>query len=277
MSAPLKPPFIYFGGKVNVAKQIVPLLPEHEHYIEPYCGSLAVLLAKSPSRMETVNDLDGRLVAFWRVLRDRPADLERVCVLTPHSRAEYQAAYEDAGDELERARRVWVVLTQGRGGAARHTGWRFFQDPNGSRISMPSYVSGYVSRIAPDARRLVGVSLECRPALEMVAAYGQHPGNLLYVDPPYLGSVRPGSEYRHEMRGDEEHRELLENLLGCRASVVLSGYASPLYDDLLCTWSRREIAARTGNGSGGSQARTEVVWSNRPFPQGHLFDLGEAS
>jgi DNA adenine methylase len=78
------------------------------------------------------------------------------------------------------------------------------------------------------------------------------------------------------MCGDDEHRELLKALLGCQSAVVLSGYASPLYDDLLSAWSRREIATQTGNG-GTARARVEVVWSNRPFPQGHLFDLGEAS
>jgi DNA adenine methylase len=54
-------------------------------------------------------------------------------------------------------------------------------------------------------------------------------------------------------------------LTQCRASVVLSGYASPLYDDLLCTWSRRELATQTGNG-GSDRERTEVIWSNRAFP-----------
>ena len=57
--------------------------------------------------METVNDLDGDLMNFWRVLRDRPAELERACALTPHSRAEYLACYEPATDDLERARRIW--------------------------------------------------------------------------------------------------------------------------------------------------------------------------
>src|SRR5581483_5983322 len=106
MSEPLKPPFTYFGGKLKLAERIAALLPSHQHYEEPFAGSLAVLLAKSPSPMETVNDLDGRLMSFWRVLRNRPGELERVCALTPHSRTEYLAAYEPAEDELESARRL---------------------------------------------------------------------------------------------------------------------------------------------------------------------------
>ena len=73
---------------------IVDLLPAHQHYVEPFAGSLAVLLAKPRSKMETVNDLDGDLMTFWRVLRDRPEDLIARCALTPHARAEHQAAYD---------------------------------------------------------------------------------------------------------------------------------------------------------------------------------------
>lgn len=282
----MKPPFTYFGGKTAIADRVVSLLPPHEHYVEPFAGSLAVLLAKPPSHMETVNDLDGDLMNFWRVLRDRPGDLERVCAFTPHSRAEYLACYEPATDDLERARRVWVNLTQGRGGQMRRTGWRFFEDPRGSHSSMPDYVHAYVSRLAPAAARLAGVSLECKPALDVIRAYARHPGTLIYADPPYLGSLRTlnsrhgrsrGPDYTHDLRTDDDHRELLETLLGCRSIVVLSGYASPLYDDLLCTWSRRELGTQTGNG-GTTRARVEVLWSNRPFPQASLFDLdGEAS
>lgn len=278
MGEVLKPPFTYFGGKLKLAERIAALLPPHQHYIEPFAGSFAVLLAKPPSPMETVNDLDGNLMNFWRVLRDRPDELERVCALTPHSRAEYQACYEPATDDLERARRVWVNLTQGRGGQMKRTGWRFYQDPRGSHSSMPEYLAAYVARICPAAARLANVSLECKDGLDIIREYGRHPDTLLYTDPPYLASLRSlnngrcrGPDYDHELRSDEDHRDLLEALLGCRAAVVLSGYASELYDGLLTTWFRREIATQTGNG-GSDRARTEVLWSNRPFPQGSLFD-----
>ncbi|MEU7787689.1 DNA adenine methylase [Amycolatopsis sp. NPDC049159] len=124
----MKPPLTYFGGKTRLAEQISAAFPAHEHYVEPYAGSLAVLLAKPRSRMETVNDLDGDLMTFWRVLRDQPDELTRVCALTPHARAEQLEAYAlgEVPDDLERARRVWVLLTQGRAGVMRNTGWRHF-------------------------------------------------------------------------------------------------------------------------------------------------------
>lgn len=262
----MKPPVPYFGGKTTIGPAVAALLPLHEHYVEPYCGSLAVLMAKRPSTWETVNDIDQQLMTFWRILRDRPDELARACALTPHARAEQQAAYEPAGDDIEAARRVFVMLTQGRAGTMRRTGWRHYVKPAG-QLAMPGYLRGYVDRIGPAAERLQHVSLECMPALDVIAKYGAHHEVLLYIDPPYLGSTRTRSwdGYPHEMRGEAEHRELAEVLHAARAAVVLSGYPSDLYDrELYAGWDRHTIAASTGQG-GTWANRTEVLWSNRPL------------
>ena len=280
-SVSLAAPFPYFGGKTSHAARIASLLPDHGHYVEPFAGSLAVLLAKPRSRMETVNDLDGDLMTFWRVLRDQPEVLARACALTPHSRAEHDDAYNlDCTDDIERARRVWVVLTQGRAGTMRRTGWRFYRDPAGSTYSMPACLNAYANRLELAAERIAGVSLECRDALAVIAEYGAHSDVLLYCDPPYLGSTR-AANYKHEMRGDGDHEALLSTLLDCEASVVLSGYASDLYDEALAGWSRVDFDAWTGNGIAVGSDKTdgnrkEVVWSNRPLPIQDVLDF-EAS
>lgn len=282
MMAALKPPFPYYGGKTLLAERIIDLLPDHRHYVEPYAGSLAVLLGKLRVPFETVNDLDGDLVHFWRTLRERPDELEVAYGLTPHARAEHLAALdavdEPVADPIERARRTWVLLTQGQsGGTARRTGWRFFGNPGATTYSMPQYLAAYVARFGPAVARLHGVSLECRPALEIVTKYGQHDGVLLYVDPPYVLSTRTSTGYRHEMT-DDDHQELAAALRIARAAVVLSGYASPLYDlELYPDWHRITLLAGTGNG-GEWRDRTEVLWSNRPLGTQHrLFDDEVAS
>lgn len=280
------PPFPYFGGKGMLAARIVAHFPPHGHYVEPYGGSLAVLLAKVPSSMETANDLDCDLQTFWRVLRDRPEELTRVIALTPHSRAEFEASYDREGcDDVEVARRVHVQLTQGRGAVGVKSGWRHYVQPAGG-TGMPDYLVGYVRRFAPVLERLQHVSLECRPALEVIDRYGADPGVLLYVDPPYLGTSRAtGNDprggtkrYRHEMLDESGHRRLGEALLRCRASVVLSGYPSSLYDEFFVGWDRVEFVTGTGQSARGEwSSRTEVLWSNRSISTPTLFDAGEAS
>jgi DNA adenine methylase len=94
---------------------------------------------------------------------------------------------------------------------------------------------------------------------------------VLYVDPPYLGSTRSGTNYVADMPSAAEHLELLEVLLRVRATVLLSGYDSPLYAEHLGGWAQREFHATTnGSTSGGRAARTEVVWCNRPLDNSDL-------
>ncbi len=223
-----------------------------------------MLLAKRPSKQETVNDLDNHLMTFWRVLRDRPDELERVCSLTPHSRAERALAQEISSelDDLEIARRVFVALTQGRSGSLTRTGWR--HDLRPVSTPMPVTLQRYAGRIGQAAKRIQKVSLECRPAVELVEAYGGVRENLLYVDPPYIvdPGIRRGGEYRVEMRSVSAHQELAEACLAADAGVVVSGYASELWDSALDGWYRYAIPMLTSQGSGDGR-RVEIVWSNR--------------
>jgi len=269
----VKPPFAYYGGKMTLGPQIAALLPKHEHYVEPFAGSLAVLLAKEQSRAETVNDLDGDLVTFWRVLRDRPDELERSCALTPHSRAEFVASWGPLpDDEVEAARRVWVRLTQSRGKSMKRTGW---WNSRGSARDIPGSLQSFASRITDCAARLADVSLESRDALDLIRDYGDDATTCLYVDPPYLGSTR-ATNYRVEMLDDDAHRTFADALNECKASVVLSGYDSPLYAELFDGWHRMDLAAPTT--LSGDTDRVEVLWSNRPIGEPDLFtEFGEAA
>ena len=269
MAGPLKPPFAYYGGKTTLAPEIARLLPEHDHYVEPFAGSLAVLLAKEPSRAETVNDLDGDLVNFWRVLRDQPEALTSAAILTPHSRDEYELSKNLDGDDLERARRVWVRLSQGRSNSMKPTGWRYARDI--SKV-MGTHTKTQASHMAPAAARLATVSIENRDAVEMIQDYGREPSVCIYADPPYLGSTR-ASNYRLEMLEDSLHVKLADALRYCKASVVLSGYASPLYEELFDGWHRMELKAPTA--LSGRAAENEVLWSNVPLGTQQAFDFGD--
>ncbi len=69
----MKPPFPYFGGKARVAPAIWQRLGDCPNYVEPFAGSLAVLLNRpTPAGTETVNDLDGFLCNFWRSVQFAP-------------------------------------------------------------------------------------------------------------------------------------------------------------------------------------------------------------
>jgi len=77
--------FGWYGGKFSHLDWLLPLLPRTAHFCEPYGGSAAVLLNREPSPLETYNDLDGDVVNFFRVLRDKKEELIEKIGLTPFS------------------------------------------------------------------------------------------------------------------------------------------------------------------------------------------------
>ncbi|GAB3201793.1 DNA adenine methylase [Nocardioides hungaricus] len=279
--APITPLVPYHGGKGRLAPWIVSLLPPHRVYVEPFAGSAAVLLAKAPSIHEVLNDIDGNVVTFYRVLRDRPDELERVCRLTPYSREEFARAdlAEGGLSDLERARRWWVRTNQSfaHTGSTR-TGWStsIKRGSNNARS-----VLNRIDRFAAAVHRLGTVTLESMDAVEMIERYSVADG-VIYADPPYLVSTRstmtkrPSGDYVHEFASEDDHRRLAEALRASRATVLLSGYHSPLYDELYCDWYRTErtVLRRTSNGRSASQVHTvEVIWSNRAVDTQVAFDF----
>lgn len=260
----MQPPFGYFGGKMSLAPWIVQHFPEHNHYVEPFAGSLSVLLAKKPSRHETVNDLDEDIITFWRVLREQPDELMYRYACTPHARKEHEYAKTAKLAELpdiERARLVWVQLSQNRSSIRQGAGWRYTVKPDGTGKHFPRVFQSYLDRVPAVVQRLRNVTLECQPAIKIIDVYGHETNSLLYVDPPYLGQSRSAGGYIHDMTSENEHRELAEALNACQAAVVLSGYHSPLYAKLYKDWN--VIEAKTSVYIGAKPDRTEVLWTNR--------------
>jgi DNA (cytosine-5)-methyltransferase 1 len=270
----LRPPFGYYGAKARLARRIVSIFPPHRVYAETHAGSAAVLFAKTPSPVEVINDIDGEVTHFFRVLRTDGARLARACQLTPYSRSEYESCADRPADldPVERARRWWVRCNQSfnKAGAAGRAGWA----ASAARGSNPAPDhAARADELAAAAERLRTVLVENLPAVRIIAKYGL-PDAVLYVDPPYLETVRTGRDrsrgrdYAHDTASDGEHRELAKALRATRATtVLLSGYASPLYEDLYDGWHRLDVPVPrpSANHAGRDRHAVEVIWSNRPL------------
>ena len=114
--------FGWYGGKFSHLDWLLPLLPKTKHFCEPFAGSAAVLINREPSPIETYNDLDGEVVNFFGVLRDKKEALIEAIGLTPFSREEFEKAISEPIEELsdlERARRFYIRARQVRTGLAQ--------------------------------------------------------------------------------------------------------------------------------------------------------------
>jgi DNA adenine methylase len=266
----VKSPFAWYGGKAYYAAWLIEQFPEHVRYVEPFGGAGHVLFAKPPSTFEVYNDLDSRLVNFFAVVRDAKLfeQLRLALELTPHARQEFADILdaEPVNDPVEMARRFFVLMRQARGGLGMSPMTaRAWAVSKRVRRTMPESVSKYLSAIDGLLEvhdRLREVTIEHLPALEVIDKYDDK-DTFLYLDPSYLPETRHGKKaatYGCEMTY-EDHVALLDRILASMGKVMISGYASQLYDDKLKGWRREELAA-TSHVANSGQPRVEVTWVN---------------
>ena len=257
--------FGWYGGKFNHLNWLLPLLPNCHHYVEPFGGSAAVLLNREPSPVETYNDIDGEVVNFFRVVRDKTEDLIKSIAFTPFSREEFYRAISENGhqSDIERARRFFVRARQTRTGLAQTaTLGRWANCKNTSRAGMAGVVSrwlGSIEGMSEVALRLIRVQVENRPAIDLIKLYDS-PDTLFYCDPPYVHASRGDSKaYGFEM-DDEAHRQLAEVLGRCEGMVAVSGYRCDLMKDLYRGWRRHDPPAKYAHSI--KKLRQEALWMN---------------
>lgn len=265
-------PLKWHGGKHYLASRIVALMPPHLHYVEPYFGGGSVLLAKNPEGIsEVVNDKYGDLINFWLVLQGPKLFPEfcRQAQAIPFCETHWQAAEAymrihpvEFSDYTERALRFFVLCRMSLAG--RMNAFAPLSKTR-TRRGMNEQASAWLQAVEglPAVHaRLKRVAILNHDALDVIR---QQDGRdtLFYCDPPYLHETRAAKlVYDLEMT-NEQHGAMLRTLLGCRGKVLLSGYRSKMYDDLLSSWNRRDFDLPNNSAGGASKRRmTECLWTN---------------
>lgn len=264
-------PLKWHGGKTYLAECIITEMPPHTHYVEPFFGGGAVLFAKPYEGVsEVVNDIDGELTNFWRVLRDPSFDLfQRWIESMPMSEVEWKAAAHPArlrcGDcDPYAAMCFFVKYRQSRQGLGKCFATL---SRNRTRRGMNEQASSWLSAVEglPEAHeRLKRVAILNHDAVKVIE---QQDGDatLFYCDPPYLHETRSAkSAYAHEMSADD-HQRLLATLANIKGKFILSGYESLVYDDYATAYNWRRVDIETDNKSSSAEVKemkTECLWMN---------------
>ncbi len=274
-------PFRWMGGKSTLASKILSYLPEEKIYVEPFCGSAALLFHKHPSPVEVLNDLDSNIVNLFRVLQDKDLykQLEDKIQWTLYSREEFIKALEilhtQEVNPVEKAWAFYVTQNQGVGGnLPKSSGdWGRVFIPSGNKATTASQWGNRQQLFGEWQERLMRVQIDRIDALECIK-YWDSPETVFYIDPPYIESTRKSGKYLHETE-DDFHTNLCTILLNLQGKAVLSGYNDNMtYQSLLENgWSLVELdtvcraAAQTRTsglkGKGKlleNQRRTECLW-----------------
>lgn len=254
--------FPYYGGKYYQLSWILSLLPECEHYVEPFCGSAIVALNRKPSPLETINDMNGDLINFFRVLRSNTEELVDQLELTMNSRAELELSTQPSDEPIERARRFFTRIRQSFSARSSLTSssWSYSRRKtsatNSFRNSIP-IIAGLVDRIKH-------WQIENRPAIDIIKRNDTEDA-LFYCDPPYVLSTRKCESYGEQEMSDDDHRELAEVLNSIKGRAAVSGYNCDLYNELYRNWLRYDkdaIVFASNKAKTEMGSRVESLWCN---------------
>jgi DNA adenine methylase len=267
-----RPILRYYGGKFRIAQWIISYFPAHTCYIEPFGGAASVLMQKPRSRSEVYNDINGRIVNVFRVLRDKKlsVELQRRCELTPYARSEFEWSYEPPVDKIDDAHKMIFLSFAGFGSNSitldQSTVFRTRRYTN--QKSAANDWANYPGQIALFTERLKGVLIEKSSDAKEIMQRFDGPKTLHYVDPPYVHSSRSSQHhgYRHEM-SDKQHTELAEFLHNLQGMVIISGYDCKLYRDLFSGWRQINRKALAD----GARKRIESIWLSPNIKNHMLF------
>ena len=183
----MKTPVTYYGGKQRMLGIILPMIPEHQIFVEPFVGGGAVFFAKEPAKVELINDKNGEVVNFYNVVKTRFPELKALVDATLHSEKQQKEAkhiyfHPEAFDEVRRAWALWVLSHQSFYSILGST-WKCGKGRNTAvqlLARRESFTDAY-------CERLERTSIFCRDALDVIRK-ADHEDAFHYVDPPYFNA-----------------------------------------------------------------------------------------
>jgi len=215
-------PISYYGGKQNLIPHILPRIPEHTLYGEPFCGGAAIFFAKEQSEVEVINDTNRELINFYRVLQNDFVSLEKEIRITLHSRDLHRKAWviytnPDMFSEVKRAWAVWVLSSQSFSSKIDGA-WGYDKTEGRTPKTVHSKKDRFTEELAI---RMQNVQMECTDALYVIRSRDTE-NSFFYCDPPYYNSDCG----HYDGYSLEDFERLLETLASIKGKFLLSSYPS---------------------------------------------------
>ena len=270
----MRTPISYYGGKQNMLKYLLPLIPSHVCYIEPFFGGGSLYWAKEKGSNEVINDTNSEVTNFMNVLKTQFRELQKMLAFTIPSENEYKKSkliYNNSElfNEVERA-------------------WAFFIQTNLS--SQSKINAGYGFQKTFERQNVIGainIKKMLRKAyserLSHTAIFNRNANEILktfdsnvafaYCDPPYFNSDM--GHYKGYTA--EDYLGLLGILTTFKGKFLLSSYQNDLAEE----WAKEkgftvqiiEMYLSAGNKAGVKQkSKYEMlVYNYEPVITNTLF------
>lgn len=265
---PVKPPISYYGGKQKLTKYIIPLIPEHSQYVEPFFGGGAVLFAKQITRKEVINDIDNRVINFYRVFKSHFNELNKLVQETLHSEADYKRAKELLYNGLnenpsvdEKVHYSWAFWIQTNLTFSNkiNAGFAFGNEPS-NRCATNTFNK---KRLLTEdvAQRFERIEIFCRDAVDLIKVKDtEH--TFFYCDPPYVNSDCG----HYKGYSEQDYINLLDALCKLKGKFLLSSYNTDILQKYITenNWQHKQIVqplSVTGKSNSGKVKTECLTWN----------------
>ncbi|GAB0058037.1 Modification methylase DpnIIA [Candidatus Magnetaquicoccaceae bacterium FCR-1] len=258
MNIPIKSPLAgWTGGKYLLSRTIIPLIPDHQCYAEPFAGAAWILFRKPRSDCEVINDINSDVVNLYRIVRFHWEAFVETLQWALTSREEFERFLETPPNtltDIQRAVRFYYLHKLCFGG--RMSGKRTL----GTSAVMPSSLDPFKVRREVELAhtRLSRVMIEHLPYGDLIRRYDRA-GTFFYIDPPYHGCE---DYYGKGIFTREDFNALASQLAGIRGKFLMSLNDTPEIRGIFGAFQITPVTTRYSCTTGPRPVAKEVLIRN---------------
>lgn len=268
----LKSPIKWMGGKSKSVKKILPLIPEHNCYVEPFFGGGWIYFAKEPSRVEVINDINGELINFFEVLRTKYEEFIDNFNYALKSRELYLEFRKNLGidklTDVERAFRFYYIIQNAFGGMYRmnkkgEVNVAFVSSPR--KEAQGSFWD--IEKIRMAHERLKETIIENRDYKDIIRIYDRE-DTFFFFDPPY------DTDLKYNADTSFDYDELLEYCRNLKGKFLLTLNGELEYKFKEFNLIEHEVAHTINAWKGKDNMRKEIIITNYEINMNKLHRTG---
>ena len=266
----MNPPLTYYGGKQLLCKYILPLIPPHKHYIEPFFGGGAVFWAKPPSIQETINDTNSLVVNFYKQVKNNFDALDKLVKSSLYAEDLHGKAkniYKNKCDfsPVEQAWGVWFLshtcINSVLGNTMRVTKTK----PDTVAKLLHKKKKHFTQHIASRLENAVILNRDANKIIKQLDS------NLafFYIDPPYIDC----NQGHYSGYTKENYSELLDILQGVQGKFILSSFPNEILEQYIDAhgWNNKSIDQHKWSSAKKGEQKVELLVMNYNPHAGELF------